>query len=234
MQDIWVLGVSITPFTRYPPEVDLIDLAHRAARAALGDGDVAFPDVDVLAVGTAYEPNANPAQRLLRQLGQTGIPAHNVVNACATGAAALRWRRWPSPPAKPASGSPSAPRGWARRACSAAPPGRGETGGPAPSPLPGATAPSCRSRDSSAPRRCPASSPTPPPSTPSATASPSSSSPGSRRRTTPTPPSTPGPVPGGVLPRGDHGRRRGGLAEHAADVLPDGRRRGGGAERPYC
>jgi len=88
--DLWVLGAAMTPFTRYGPDVDLVDLAHRAARSALGDAAVAFPDVDVLALGTAYEPNTNPAQRLLRQLGQTGIPAYNVVNACATGAAALR------------------------------------------------------------------------------------------------------------------------------------------------
>jgi acetyl-CoA acyltransferase len=88
--DLWVLGAAMTPFTRYGAELDLIDLAHRAATAALGDAAVAFPAVDVLTLGTAYEPNANPAQRLLRQLGQTGIPAYNVVNACATGAAALR------------------------------------------------------------------------------------------------------------------------------------------------
>jgi len=88
--DLWLLGAAMTPFARYEAGVDLVDLAHRAATAALADAAVTFTDVDVMALGTAYEPNANPAQRLLRQLGQTGIPAYNVVNACATGATALR------------------------------------------------------------------------------------------------------------------------------------------------
>lgn len=87
---VWVLGASMTEFARYSPGVDLIDLATRAVREALADADVVFPDVQVLVMGTTYETNANPAQRLLRQVGQTGIPAYNVANACATGAAALR------------------------------------------------------------------------------------------------------------------------------------------------
>jgi acetyl-CoA acetyltransferase len=47
-------------------------------------------DVGVLALGNVYEANSHNGQRLQKQIGQTGIPVFNVVNACATGATAAR------------------------------------------------------------------------------------------------------------------------------------------------
>ena len=43
-----------------------------------------------MAVGNAYESNGMVAQRIQKQIGQTGIETHNVFNACATGATAVR------------------------------------------------------------------------------------------------------------------------------------------------
>lgn len=86
---IYVVGASMTKFGRFP-ELDLIDLASTAARDALQDAQLTMHDVDLVAMGNVYDAISHNAQRVQKQLGQTGIPAYNVVNACATGATAVR------------------------------------------------------------------------------------------------------------------------------------------------
>lgn len=87
--DIWIIGASMTPFGRHDDK-DLIDIAAESALDALADADVAIDDIDILTMGNVYEANSHNGQRLQKQIGQTGIPVYNVVNACATGATALR------------------------------------------------------------------------------------------------------------------------------------------------
>jgi acetyl-CoA acyltransferase len=87
--DIWIIGASMTPFGRHDDK-DLIDLAAESALAALADADVSINDINILTMGNVYEANSHNGQRLQKQIGQTGIPVYNVVNACATGATALR------------------------------------------------------------------------------------------------------------------------------------------------
>jgi acetyl-CoA acyltransferase len=87
--DIWIIGASMTPFGRFPDQ-DLLDLASTAALDALQDADATIGDAGVLAMGNVYEANSHNGQRLLKQIGQTGLPVYNVVNACATGATAVR------------------------------------------------------------------------------------------------------------------------------------------------
>jgi acetyl-CoA acetyltransferase len=87
--DIWIIGASMTPFGRFADK-DLIDLASDAALAALRDAGATIKDIGVLAAGNVYEANSHNGQRLQKQIGQTGIPVYNVVNACATGATAVR------------------------------------------------------------------------------------------------------------------------------------------------
>ncbi|MXP24191.1 thiolase family protein [Gordonia sp. HNM0687] len=87
--DIWIIGASMSPFGRFPDR-DLIDLAADAALDALGDAAISIADVNILAMGNVYEANSHNGQRLQKQIGQTGIPVYNVVNACATGATAAR------------------------------------------------------------------------------------------------------------------------------------------------
>jgi acetyl-CoA acetyltransferase len=72
------------------PDRDLIDLGSEAALSALADAGLTIQDVQVLTVGNAYEANGMVAQRIQKQIGQTGIEAYNVFNACATGATAVR------------------------------------------------------------------------------------------------------------------------------------------------
>jgi acetyl-CoA acyltransferase len=87
--DIWIIGAAMTPFGRFADK-DLIDLAAEAALGALSDAQISMGDVRVLALGNVYEANSHNGQRLQKQIGQTGIPVFNVVNACATGATAAR------------------------------------------------------------------------------------------------------------------------------------------------
>ncbi len=87
--DVWIIGTAMTPFGRFADK-DLIDLAAEATLSALGDAQMTMADIGVLALGNVLEANSHNGQRLQKQVGQTGIPVFNVVNACATGATAVR------------------------------------------------------------------------------------------------------------------------------------------------
>ncbi|MFZ2175289.1 MAG: thiolase family protein [Rhodococcus sp. (in: high G+C Gram-positive bacteria)] len=87
--DIWIIGAAMTKFGRFPDQ-DLLDLASTASMDALADSGQSMADMGLLAMGNVYEANSHNGQRLQKQIGQTGIPVFNVVNACATGATAVR------------------------------------------------------------------------------------------------------------------------------------------------
>ncbi len=86
--DIWILGIHMTKFGKHADK-DVVDLASQAAIAALKDAGVTMRDIGVLAAGNLMG-GGGVAQQIQKQIGQTGIPAYNVSNACATGATALR------------------------------------------------------------------------------------------------------------------------------------------------
>ena len=86
--DIWIIGTSMTPIRRHLDR-DVVDLAVEASLGALGDAGMTVQDMQVMAVGSQFEPYTF-GQQLQKQIGQTGIPVYNVANACATGATALR------------------------------------------------------------------------------------------------------------------------------------------------
>jgi acetyl-CoA acyltransferase len=87
-EDIYILGINMTKFGKHPDK-DTVDLAAEAALAALKDGGVSMKDMGVMAAGCLFG-EGSVAQMIQKQIGQTGIPAYNVSNACATGATALR------------------------------------------------------------------------------------------------------------------------------------------------
>ncbi len=86
--DIYILGIYMTKFGRHADR-DVVDLGSEAILNALKDGAVSMKDMGVMAAGNLMG-GGGIAQRLQKQIGQTGIPAYNVANACATGATALR------------------------------------------------------------------------------------------------------------------------------------------------
>src|SRR5690606_17655721 len=87
--DVWIVGTAMTRFGRFADK-DLLDLAAEAALGALRDADMNITTIGALTLGNVYEANSHNGQRLQKQIGQTGIPVYNVVNACATGATAVR------------------------------------------------------------------------------------------------------------------------------------------------
>jgi len=76
-------------FGRYP-EKSVPELGGEAAEIALKDAGVSIKDVEFFACGNLMQANAMVGQRILQQIGQTGIPVINVSNACATGSTAFR------------------------------------------------------------------------------------------------------------------------------------------------
>ena len=86
--DVWILGINMTKFGKHTDK-DTVDLASQAAMAALADGGVTMADMGMIAAGCLMG-QGGIAQMIQKQIGQTGIPAYNVANACATGATALR------------------------------------------------------------------------------------------------------------------------------------------------
>ena len=87
--NVWILGIHMTKFGKYPDK-DTVDLAAEAALGALKDGGVSMKQMGVLAAGNLMGASGGIGQQLQKQIGQTGIPVYNVANACATGATALR------------------------------------------------------------------------------------------------------------------------------------------------
>ena len=89
MRNVYVLGTGMIRFGRYPDKT-VPELGAEAALIALKDAGVTIKDVELFACGNLFQANAMVGQRILQQVGQTGIPVVNVSNACATGSTAFR------------------------------------------------------------------------------------------------------------------------------------------------
>jgi acetyl-CoA acyltransferase len=89
MRNVYVLGTGMIKFGRYPDK-SVPELGAEAALQALKDAGVTIKDVEMFASGNLYQSNAMVGQRILQQIGQTGMPVINVANACATGSTAFR------------------------------------------------------------------------------------------------------------------------------------------------
>ena len=89
MRNVYVLGTGMVKFGRYPDR-DIPDLGGEAALMALNDAGIGIKDVEFIACGNLFQANGMVAQRILKEIGLTGIPAINVANACATGSTAFR------------------------------------------------------------------------------------------------------------------------------------------------
>jgi len=89
MRDVAVVGANMIKFGRYPDK-DVVALAADATIGALKDAGVTMKDVQFVACGNLYQASAMIGQRLLKEIGATGVPVVNVANACATGSTAFR------------------------------------------------------------------------------------------------------------------------------------------------
>src|ERR1700761_3865685 len=89
MSDVYVVGVDMIKFGRFPDRT-VENLGAEAALMALDDAGLTIHDMQALYCGNLFQSSAGVGQRILREIGQTGIPVVNVANACATGATAFR------------------------------------------------------------------------------------------------------------------------------------------------
>ncbi|MAW28118.1 MAG: thiolase [Gammaproteobacteria bacterium] len=89
MSEVYVLGVDMIRFGRFPDKT-VPQLGAQAALMALDDAGVGLPDMQALYCGNLGQASGMVGQRILQEIGQTGIPVVNTANACATGATAFR------------------------------------------------------------------------------------------------------------------------------------------------
>jgi acetyl-CoA acetyltransferase len=89
MSDVYVLGIEMMKFGRFP-ESTVPQLGAQAALMALDDAGLTIQQMQALYCGNIGEASAMVGQRILHQIGQTGVPVVNCTNACATGATAFR------------------------------------------------------------------------------------------------------------------------------------------------
>ena len=89
MTDAYVVGVDMIKFGRFPDRT-VPQIGAEAALLALDDCGLTIKDMEALYCGNLGQASGMVGQRLLQEIGQTGIPVINVANACATGATAFR------------------------------------------------------------------------------------------------------------------------------------------------
>ena len=89
MGDVYILGTDMIKFGKLSDR-SVPQLGAEAALLALDDAGLSIHDMEALYCGNLMQSNAMVGQRILQQIGQTGIPVVNCANACATGATAFR------------------------------------------------------------------------------------------------------------------------------------------------
>ena len=90
MSDVYVVGIDMIKFMKAGTGGSVESLGSQAALMALDDCGLKIQQIEALYCGNLYQANAMVGQRILQQIGQTGIPVVNTSNACATGATAFR------------------------------------------------------------------------------------------------------------------------------------------------
>jgi len=89
MSDVYVIGTDMIKFGRFP-ERGVANIGAEAALFALDDAGLSIQDMQAVYCGNLGQAGAMVGQRILQEIGQTGVPVVNCANACATGATAFR------------------------------------------------------------------------------------------------------------------------------------------------
>ena len=87
--NVYILGTDMIKFGRFP-ETTVPLLGSKAALLALDDAGLTIADMEALYAGNLMQASGMVGQRILQEIGQTGVPVVNTANACATGATAFR------------------------------------------------------------------------------------------------------------------------------------------------
>ena len=89
MTDVFIAGAGMIKFGRYPDRT-YFQLGAEAALLALDDAGLSIRDVGAVYASSTFNAASMLGQKILQQIGQTGVPCINVSNACASGATAVR------------------------------------------------------------------------------------------------------------------------------------------------
>ena len=88
LRRVHVVGIGLHAYQR-PSDTPYVSLGLAAIRMALDDAAITWPEIGSTTVGTALLGMA-PGRELIRYLGATGRPVHQVENASASGSSAFR------------------------------------------------------------------------------------------------------------------------------------------------
>ena len=88
MREVSVIGVCMVPFAKYR-EKTLAEIGWPAVKAAIEDAGVEKRDIEAAYCGSALGGMMS-GQRVLKQLGITGLPITNVENACSSSSSAFQ------------------------------------------------------------------------------------------------------------------------------------------------
>ena len=86
-EDVYIVGIEMTKFGRRPDRSPQ-QIGAEAVLGALDDAGVTIHDIQAVYSGSNYTTMIG--QKVLQQIGQTGVQIVNLVNACATGASTIR------------------------------------------------------------------------------------------------------------------------------------------------
>ncbi|MFP6661899.1 MAG: thiolase family protein [Myxococcota bacterium] len=88
-EDVYILGTDMIKFGRFPDR-SVPSLGAEAALLALDDANLTIQDMEAVCCGNLGQAGGMVGQRIMQEIGQTGVPVVNCANACATGATAFR------------------------------------------------------------------------------------------------------------------------------------------------
>ncbi len=89
MSDAFIAGADMIAFGRYPDRT-YYELGAEATLQALDDCGLSIKDVGAVYASSCFNAMSMLGQKVLKEIGQTGVPCINVSNACASGATAVR------------------------------------------------------------------------------------------------------------------------------------------------
>jgi len=89
MSDVYIAGADMIAFGRYPDRSHF-QIGAEAALLALDDAGLSVGDVGAVYASSCFNAQSMLGQKVLKEIGQTGVPCVNVSNACASGATAVR------------------------------------------------------------------------------------------------------------------------------------------------
>lgn len=88
-EDVYIVGIDMIPFGRYPTRTTP-RIGAEAAFLALDDAGLVIQDIEAMYCGNQMQAFAMIGQQILHEIGETGIPVVNTANACASGGTAFR------------------------------------------------------------------------------------------------------------------------------------------------